>query len=77
MPETTDQYVRIPVAVCKITATIDISKSEGIKALYCGKEKKIHTYLFAVAKGWTLAKAKQWIKDHKKNLEIIRNLFKR
>jgi len=36
-PETTENYVRIPVNTkCKITATIDISTEKGIKALYCG-----------------------------------------
>jgi HK97 family phage prohead protease len=65
MPEETDKYIRIPVAECDITATIDISEDEGIKALYCGKEKKIATYLFLKEKGWTMAKAKKWVKEHK------------
>jgi len=63
-PETTDKYHRIPVNECKITATIDISKEKGIKALYCGKEKIIATYLFDVDK-FTMAKAKEWVKIHK------------
>ena len=63
-PEETDDYIRIPVRDCKVTATIDISKKEGIKALYCGKEKKVKTYLFAKAKGWDMKKAKEWIKEH-------------
>jgi len=65
MPEETDDYIRIPVAECKITATIDISKSDGIKALYCGGDKKVATYLFQKDKGWTMAKAKEWVEDHK------------
>jgi len=65
MPEETDKYIRIPVAECDITATIVISKDEGIKALYCGKEKKIATYLFEKDKGWTMEKAKKWVKEHK------------
>lgn len=63
-PEETDDYIRIPVRDCKVTATITISAKEGIKGLYCGKIKKIRTYLFAKAKGWTMAKAKAWVKKH-------------
>ena len=70
-PEETEDYIRVPVAECKITATIDISKDEGIKALYCGKEKKVATYLFEKAKGWTMAKAKKWVEEHKKSLHIV------
>jgi len=65
-PEETDDYIRIPVKDCKITATIDISKKEGIKALYCGKEKQVRTYLFRKDKGWTMEKAKEWVKEHEK-----------
>lgn len=65
-PEVTEKYIRIPVNDCKITATIDIDKKKGIKALYCGKVKKVATYLFERAKGWTLAKAKKWVEDHSK-----------
>ena len=67
-PETTENYHRIPVRDCEITATIDISKKEGIKALYCGKIKKIGTYLFDVDK-WTMAEAKKWVKEHGKEYE--------
>lgn len=63
-PEETDDYIRIPVRDCKITATITISEKEGIKALYCGEEKKVATYLFEKAKGWTMEKAKAWVKEH-------------
>jgi len=64
-PETTDQYHRIPVNPgCEITATITISAAGGIKALYCGKVKKIHTYLFDVKK-WTMAEAQAWVREHK------------
>ena len=45
-PEETDEFIRIPVRTCEVTATIDISKKEGISALYCGKEKQVRTYLF-------------------------------
>jgi len=69
-PEEIDEYIRIPVRECKITATIDISKDEGIKALYCGKEKEIATYLFAKDKGWDMAKARAWVKEHAKKYVI-------
>lgn len=68
-PEETDDYIRIPIRDCEITATITISDKEGIKALYCGKVKKIATYLFEKAKGWTMEKAKEWVKDHKEGNE--------
>jgi len=63
-PEETENYIRLPVRDCKITATISISAKEGIKALYCGKVKKVATYLFSKEKGWTMAKAKAWVKEH-------------
>jgi len=63
-PEETDEFIRIPVRECQVTATIDISKKEGISALYCGKEKQVRTYLFRKDKGWTMAKAKAWVKEH-------------
>lgn len=66
-PEITGDYVRIPVAECAITATIDISPKDGIKALYCGKEKQIATYLFDAEK-WTMDEAKEWIGEHAKSL---------
>ena len=70
-PEETEDYIRIPVRECKITATIDISGKEGIKALYCGKIKKIATYLFAKAKGWDMKKAQAWVKEHGKEYDDI------
>jgi len=63
MPETTEKYHRIPVAECEVTATIDISEEQGIKALYCGKEEKVRTYLFDT-ESWTMAEAKAWVKEH-------------
>jgi HK97 family phage prohead protease len=65
-PEETDDFIRIPVRDCKVTATIDISKKEGIKALYCGDEKKVRTYMFDKRDpyNWTMAKAKKWIEEH-------------
>ena len=70
-PEETDDYIRIPVRDCEITATITISEEEGIKGLYCGEVKKIATYLFAKAKGWTMDKAKEWVAEHDKEEEMI------
>ena len=63
-PEETDEFIRIPVRSCEVTATIDISKKEGISALYCGKEKQVRTYLFRKDHDWTMAKAKAWVKEH-------------
>lgn len=72
-PEETDDWIRIPVAECKVTATIDISKKEGIKALYCGKEKKVRTYMFDKRPpyNWTMAKAKKWVEDHKESKQEV------
>jgi len=73
--EETEDYIRIPIegVSCEITATIDIDKGKGIKALYCGKEKKVRTLLFAKDKGWTIESAKKWYEEHKddfKDMEI-------
>ena len=67
-PEETDDFIRIPVSDCKVTATIDISKKEGISALYCGKEKQVRTYLFDKREpyNWTMARAKKWVEEHEK-----------
>jgi hypothetical protein len=47
--------------------TIEISESEGIKAVYCkyGEKWDIQSYLFSKAKGWTMEKAKSWFNNHK------------
>ena len=67
-PEKTENYHRIPVTDCKITATVNISTSEGIKALYCGDSKEIATYLFNVDK-WTMETAKTWVKEQMEKVE--------
>lgn len=74
-PEETDDWIRIPVAECDVTATIDISKKEGIKALYCGKEKKVRTYMFDKREpfNWTMERAKKWVEDHKGKMDAILN----
>ncbi len=71
-PEETDDFIRIPVRDCKVTATITISADQGITALYCGKIKKIRTYIFSkkAPYNWTMVKAKKWVKDHGKDVRI-------
>jgi hypothetical protein len=70
-PEETEDFIRIPVRDCKVTATIDISKKQGIKALYCGKIKKVRTYIFDKREpyNWTMAKAKKWVEEHGKEID--------
>jgi len=65
-PEETETHIRIPVRDCDVTATIDISKKEGIQALYCGEIKKVRTYIFDKRPpyNWTMAKAQAWVKEH-------------
>ena len=63
-PEVTEDYVRIPVNDCKVTATIDIDRGKGIKALYCGEEKQVRTYLFP-SDDFTVESAREWISEHK------------
>ena len=66
MPETTEQYHRVPTGKRKKKGeqirTVTISK--GIKALYDVKSKVIITYLFDKTK-YTMKKAKEWVKKHK------------
>ena len=73
-PEETDEYIRIPVDRGDHEGhrirTIPISDKEGIKAIYCGECKKVLTYLFAKDKGWTMEKARAWVKDHEKSVII-------
>jgi len=72
-PEETDDFIRIPVRDCKVTATITISAKEGITALYCGKIKKIRTYIFSkkAPYNWTMKKALAWVKEHGKELSLM------
>ena len=66
MPETTENYHRIPVRRIARNAdirTITISESRGIKALYDVKNKVIVTFLFDKKK-WTMKEAKKWLRDH-------------
>jgi len=69
-PEVTANYVRIPVAPKQkgdVLRTITISAKDGIKALYAVNRKLIVTYLFQKSNGWTMSKAKTWIKEHHKS----------
>lgn len=70
-PEENENTIRIPVGPeCEVTATIAIDKAQGISALYCGKIKKIRTYLFDKRKkAWTMASANAWIQKNKEKLE--------
>lgn len=73
-PEETEDFIRIPnpgIGDCEVTATITISAEEGIRALYCGKIKKVRTFIFAKAKGWTMAKAQKWVDDHKDEFKTM------
>ena len=72
-PEETANFIHIPVNQCPITATIDISKKEGISAKYCGKEKQIATYMFDKREpyNWTMERAKKWVADHEKSICAI------
>jgi len=76
-PEETDDFIRIPVRDCKVTATITISAKEGITALYCGKIKKIRTYIFSkkAPYNWTMKKAQAWVKEHGKSVDAAVEAF--
>lgn len=72
-PETTENTVRIPVDSGNHDGhkmrTIQVSKDEGIQALYCVTDKKILTYIFDKEK-WDMDKAREWVNSHKSiNLE--------
>jgi len=75
LPEETDKYIHYPIKdkgqfQKGSFKTITISASKGILAVIGRPKGKTTTtvqkYLFAKAKGWTMAKAKVWIKAHKK-----------
>lgn len=82
MPETTENYHRIPVSSGHgghEIRTIDINSSRGIKALYCTDCKEIATYLFDVDQ-WTMDEAKEWVEDHKEDGLVVdeaKNMTKR
>lgn len=69
MPETTENYHRIPVSSGHSDheiKTITVSGEKGIKALYCIDCKEIATYLFDVDK-WTMEEAQEWVNEHKED----------
>lgn len=78
MPETTENYHRVPVARKKKGNELrTITVSKGIKALYDIKRKIIVTYLFDV-NNYTMKKAKKWVEKHKSSashLQIVENLI--
>jgi len=78
-PEETDDYLRIPVDSGDHEGhrirTILISNEKGIKAIYCGTCKKVMTYLFSKEKGWTMEKAKEWIKEHGKSVCLVYSML--
>jgi HK97 family phage prohead protease len=86
-PEETDDFIHIPVRdkgqfVDGSFKTVDISKSKGIKSVM-GKLKNppegqagsmvVQKFLFAKAKGWTMQKAKDWVKEHSKIISYEAN----
>lgn len=72
MPETTENYHRIPVSSGHSNhelRTITVDSGKGIKALYCTDCKEIVTYLFDVDK-WTMEEAREWVDSHKEDMVI-------
>ncbi len=76
-PEETDNYIRIPVPKEEgkhdghRIRTITISDKEGIKALYCGEDKVVITYLFDKDKDWTMESAQAWCDEHAKEQKVL------
>ncbi len=76
-PEETDNYIRIPVPKEEgkhdghRIRTITISDKEGIKALYCGEDKVVITYLFDKDKDWTMESAQAWCDEHAKDQKVL------
>jgi HK97 family phage prohead protease len=76
-PEETNDYIRIPVKAEEgkhdghRIRTITISESEGIKALYCGEDKVVITYLFDKDKDWTMESAQAWVDEHSKDQKAL------
>ncbi|KKL07964.1 hypothetical protein LCGC14_2580710, partial [marine sediment metagenome] len=78
-PEETDDMIRLPVKGEEgkhkdhPIRWITVSEEKGIKGLYCIKDKLIITYVFLKSKGWDMAKAKKWMKDHGKEFTICQS----
>ena len=75
-PEENDKEIRIPAKGQEgkhkdhPIRWITVSEEKGIKGLYCIKDKLIITYVFDKSKGWTMEKAKKWMKDNGKDVRI-------
>ncbi len=75
-PEVTDNYIRIPVKAEEgkhdghRIRTITISEEKGIKALYCGEDKVVITYLFDKDK-WNMDDAQAWVEEHSKDQKAL------
>jgi len=75
-PETTENYHRVPVKGEEgkhdghEIKTIDVSKEDKIKGLYCVKCKTIITYLFDKDE-WSMEDAKEWVEEHSKVVEGV------
>lgn len=81
MPEETEKYIHIPIRdkaqfVKASFRTITISKSRGILAVI-GKYKSdpngpthIQKYMFSKAKGWTMEKARKWVREHRHSFSM-------
>src|SRR3989304_2708388 len=79
MPETTENYHRVPntkhtESECENIRTMTVSGEKGIKALYCIDHKKIKTYLFDVEK-WSMDEAKRWVVNHSKEVHLMDNFI--
>jgi hypothetical protein len=77
MPRETENYIRLDAPGVNYSEhedhtirTIDISKEEGIKAIYCVECKVILVYLFDKEKGWTMESAKEWLEENVKNINL-------
>ena len=80
MPEVTQRNIRVPVPNSSshsehTVRTVNVSKDEGVKALYCMDCKKIFTYLYAKNKDWNLSKAKKHIADQTEKIEKVKELL--
>ena len=77
MPEQPAAYIRLPVKGQEgkhgghNIRTKTVSKKQGIKGLYCVQDKMMITFLFAKASGWTMGKARAWMKSHKFSLAMF------
>lgn len=70
MPEVIGNWIHIPVKgeegkhnKHKIR-TVTVSEKLGIRFLYCLTCRKVISWLFDRKKGWTMQKAKRWLKRH-------------